>query len=262
MTRQGINIRKHLSYVFAAITISCLVLGIYGAADWHHVEYFSVVFRLVSILFNICIYVLISIRTQTVRRLTLSNASSVASSTVNFAIVELTSRLKYYSFVLIISRLFSSWYELQYNFDSSNEHPSTASNLQNFVFIMHYTLTPSAGIGYLVVFLVFQPTARSKLNDMIFGTCMLAKSSNPLPPGRAMSSENQFKSNLNLTSVDLDRNSQQFTEMVGRDSSYNCLTPNYDDMDDDELILQIQVSSTSLLTPLTNRHSHSHVEKL
>lgn len=76
------------------------------------------------------------------------------------------SRLQYYCLVQIISRIGATWYQLQYGFVETIDM-SDASPFEMFVFSTQFILTPSAGIGYLIVFLTMQPEAYQHYQDLI-----------------------------------------------------------------------------------------------
>lgn len=75
-------------------------------------------------------------------------------------------RLQYYCLVQIISRIGATWYQLQYGFIETIDM-SNASNFEMAVFSTQFILTPSAGIGYLIVFLTMQPEAYQHYKDLI-----------------------------------------------------------------------------------------------
>ena len=75
-------------------------------------------------------------------------------------------RLQYYCLVQIISRIGATWYQLQFGFVETVDM-SNASSFEMAVFSTQFILTPSAGIGYLIVFLVMQPEAYQHFKDLI-----------------------------------------------------------------------------------------------
>lgn len=74
-------------------------------------------------------------------------------------------RLQYYCLVQIISRIGATWYQLQYGFRETIDRSS--SNFQTSVFAVQFMLTPSAGIGYLIVFLAMQPEAYHHFKQLL-----------------------------------------------------------------------------------------------
>lgn len=100
----------------------------------------------------------------------------------------LSMRLVYYCLVQTITRIGSSWYQLQYGFGSASEYDaSSASTLKTVIYLSEFVLTPSAGIGYLIVFLRIQPDAWRELKKML--TCYQDKSSNRIVKGTLIMSE-------------------------------------------------------------------------
>jgi hypothetical protein len=76
-------------------------------------------------------------------------------------------RLVYYCIVQTITRIGSSWYQLQYGFGSAAEYDATdASLLKSTIYLSEFILNPSAGIGYLVIFLNIQPEAWRELKRL------------------------------------------------------------------------------------------------
>lgn len=79
----------------------------------------------------------------------------------------LSKRLVYYCVIQTITRIGSSWYQLQYGFGSANDYDaSDASILKSVVYLSEFILNPSAGIGYLIVFLKMQPDAWKELKKL------------------------------------------------------------------------------------------------
>lgn len=81
-------------------------------------------------------------------------------------ITVMCGRLQYYCLVQIISRIGATWYQLQYGFIETVDM-SDASPFEMAVFTTQFMLTPSAGIGYLIVFLTMQPEAYQHYQDLI-----------------------------------------------------------------------------------------------
>lgn len=108
--------------------------------------------RLVSIFINF----LLSIQTA-IHIHRMSNKLSSGQRTVHEkAIRTLAMRLIYYPIVQAISRSGCAWYEMVYNFDFDPSHATENQFIaQCFVAI----LTPSASVGYLIIFLIMQPHA-------------------------------------------------------------------------------------------------------
>jgi hypothetical protein len=74
-------------------------------------------------------------------------------------------RLQYYCLVQIISRIGATWYQIQFGFrETVTQSPST---FQTAVFAIQFLLTPTAGIGYLIVFLAMQPEALLHLKNLL-----------------------------------------------------------------------------------------------
>jgi hypothetical protein len=70
----------------------------------------------------------------------------------------LSMRLIYYCIVQTVTRIGASWYQLQYGFGHTF-NDENASAVKKAAYLSEYILTPSAGMGYLMVFLYLQPDA-------------------------------------------------------------------------------------------------------
>lgn len=80
----------------------------------------------------------------------------------------LSKRLVYYCVIQTITRIGSSWYQLQYGFGSAADYDaSEASLLKSTIYLSEFILNPSAGIGYLIVFLKIQPDAWKELKKLL-----------------------------------------------------------------------------------------------
>lgn len=95
-----------------------------------------------------------------------SNYSSPAAAPKSNPVFLLSKRLVYYCIVQTITRIGSTWYQIAYGFGSEYE-ASDASTLQTIIYLSEFVLSPSAGIGYLVVFLLIQPEAWLELRSML-----------------------------------------------------------------------------------------------
>jgi hypothetical protein len=73
-------------------------------------------------------------------------------------------RLQYYCLVQIISRLGATWYQIQYGFRGTIEQPN--GSVEAIAFAFELLLSPSAGVGYLIVFLFMQPEASFYLYEL------------------------------------------------------------------------------------------------
>ena len=107
--------------------------------------------RIVSIVLNIGFYV--AIREGTKNMKSLGEKES--------AITLLAERMIYYPLIQTISRIGAAVYEGIYGFEP---FPTAATSTGQFISgIFMSILTPSAGLGYLIIFLIFQPNAASLL---------------------------------------------------------------------------------------------------
>ena len=112
--------------------------------------------RIASIIFNFVAYVIVAYRSN-------SMMSKWAHSTPTDSEVALkifTDRMLYFPAVQTFSRLGAAVYEGMYGFSS---FPADSSTKQFVVAVFDAVLTPSAGLGYLIVFVMFQTDAYRKL---------------------------------------------------------------------------------------------------
>jgi len=178
VTSRSIDVSKRFrAYCFIVYVPSFLVAVPYllPSADASrlaaHVVDYS--FRIFSIAVNILVYLFISFRVYSMK---LHMSEHLAGK----AIYVLVRKLKYYSVVLIVSRFFATWYEFEWDLTAAYNANRTLENpLRNFVFCMSALLTPTAGLGYLVVFLIFNETARSHSYKLVLTYCC-CHSSSPL----------------------------------------------------------------------------------
>jgi hypothetical protein len=82
----------------------------------------------------------------------------------NNPVFVLSMRLVYYCVVQTITRLSSTWYQLQYGFGSADKYEADKStSLETAIYLSEFIFSPAAGIGYLLVFLHIQPDALDEL---------------------------------------------------------------------------------------------------
>ena len=77
-------------------------------------------------------------------------------------------RLVYYCVVQTLTRLSSTWYQLQYGFHSADEYDADKStSMETAIYLSEFVFSPGAGIGYLMVFLLIQPDALVELRQLL-----------------------------------------------------------------------------------------------
>lgn len=189
--------------------------------------YLENIFRFASIVYNIILYIAIYIKLINMK---------IGKNHVLFI---LSRRLKYYSLALILSRFFSTWYEIAYNFESYNLDPSNASFIQNFVFLGHYFCTPLAGVGYFIVFLHMQPDAWCILKSICCCCCFLSNNIN----NQISENNNSFTTGATSFGRNFEKydNDDEIPTIYINNSSETMQLMNYENMDDDELFKQIEL---------------------
>jgi hypothetical protein len=122
--------------------------------------------RIISIAFNIIVYILITHRLH-------SLGHSPALNPVRL----LASRMKYYPILQAITRFPLSFYQFHYGYDVEDYDSSGASAGKKFALVLSSICTPFLGIGFFIIFLEMQPLASKKfrsLMSMIFPCCITA----------------------------------------------------------------------------------------
>jgi hypothetical protein len=160
VTRKSMDIEKQYCYFFSFISTISLLLAVTGCVylnsdvrkrDICYDAYIA--FRGVSILFNIVSYFVIS------RNLNEIGISSRYSS-IRAPLQLLSSRIKYYPIVQILSRAWPTYYEIAYGFSKLHNKVYAVNNMQEIVSLYLFAFfLPIAGIGYFIVFLSMQPLA-------------------------------------------------------------------------------------------------------
>jgi len=129
--------------------------------DWYAATASATVYywvRVLSILFNFVVFAYIYRKMQRMRG-TLQRPSAGEKSMFVVA-----NRMMYYPIIQFMSRVFNAIYERSYSFGQFTQPvPTTQFLLRCLVCVTQ----PSAGLGFLVVFLVFQPRAREVLGALL-----------------------------------------------------------------------------------------------
>jgi hypothetical protein len=174
-TSRSVDIHSNYQYYFLFATLPATIISILeGIYVRHHgstaVFYSYFILRSTSVIGNLILFLIISsqlYRLHTASPSTRNDPSkppsspfpSPSSSSFNHPIYVLSMRLIYYCLVQTVTRVGASWYQLHYGYGHTYHHES-ASSLQTTAYLLEYILTPSAGIGYLIVFLAIQPEAQ------------------------------------------------------------------------------------------------------
>jgi hypothetical protein len=175
---QSVNIEDYYFYFLIGIGIISLVYAIVeNIFRYDHnvntVDIVYDVFRALSVAFNFAVHGLISVK---LRRMGFHMSGSTGTTPVssprpspvgNPSIEQpnkdpvrvLSSRIKYYPIVQVVTLSGAFWYVFQYSFDTQS-YRATPMPLAQQISLVFYALTlPSAGLGYFAIFLLFQPQA-------------------------------------------------------------------------------------------------------
>jgi hypothetical protein len=159
------RVTTHFRSIQATIYLlsSCVALCLWipGFSSYSYdVLYFW--FRLSSIVFNVGVWCL---------SYYILSTPEMKSSAVYGVLCVLIDKIKYYPIVQVVTRAGAAWYEYNYGtygVDFSNcEEPGPVEAISA---MMCFVLTPSAGIGYFMVYLRAQPLAYRYLKSAVLGT--------------------------------------------------------------------------------------------
>ena len=126
------------------------------------VFYYYAIARVLSILFNFACYIVLAVK---LRRMGWSfNLQDAAKNGVAVhPVCALSSRMIYYPVVQVLTRLPAAWLEFAYDMQMGDDDAAWVqiTNTPGYkVANGLYSVTgPSAGIGFLIIFLIMQPTA-------------------------------------------------------------------------------------------------------
>lgn len=164
---KSLNILGNFHYLWPLVMLPSISIGVMAIVDVYmerpdNVAYMYYAARLLSILFNFACYGQIAFRTA---HIAISEREKAPS---DIAISELSQRMIYYPLMQIFSRLAAAVYEPMYGF---GPYKGNTGWLQFCCACFFSILTPSAGIGYLIIFLRFQPGAFNQLECLLCCNC-------------------------------------------------------------------------------------------
>jgi hypothetical protein len=165
-TRKSMDIESMYVYFFSGIVVVSLLLAtmtcvyLTDSIQRDYAYGFYMVFRGLSICFNIISYLFIS------RNLNEIGSSSRYAST-RAPLQTLAARMKYYPIVQILSRAWPTYYEVTYGFSKLHNKVYATNNALEIASLYLFAIfLPIAGIGYFIVFLAMQPLAWYNLKFM------------------------------------------------------------------------------------------------
>lgn len=118
------------------------------------------IFRIVSILYNFIVFVL---TVHMVNRIVGGKPRKSRNNYEN-ALSLIVDRSKYFWVVQLVCRVAPTVWELKYGYNGYNGHGSNARFASAIAFAF---FTPSASLGYLLIFLLCQPSARSSMREIL-----------------------------------------------------------------------------------------------
>ncbi len=158
---KSIDVYKYYLYILAVVLFPSLVdVILYSMSQFPQYKNLDYVSRMGLYYFarlaSIAINFILSFQTA-MQISRISNKTGTGQRTVHEkAIRTLSMRLIYYPVVQAISRSGCAWYEWKYGFDFD---PKSADENRFIAQCFMALLTPSASIGYMVIFLLMQPHA-------------------------------------------------------------------------------------------------------
>lgn len=214
--------------------------------------YFGI--RLVSIFYNILVYIFITILLRLPYSISLCNwtISDIGlRRKTNDLLVVLVRRLKYYPIVQVISRVAALVWDVKYGFGQYSWAQNT-SVTEVVVQILYDITNPCAGIGYFVVFLWVQPSAYACFQEMVASCsrcrCCCGSGGGGSGRGQGASGRPQSSSTVTvdnpLTSTDRTFSSSSSAHHPSSSSSYRESVPEF--------------SSSSVDHPMVLPHQPAH----
>jgi len=172
MTLRSYDIKKNYAFIMGWVTFismtPALILAITSvmqpAEEYNSVitvtAYVYAVLRILSISINFGAYLVLTLR---LRRMGLSLSTN--KNTPLHPVAALSSRMIYYPIVQLLTRLAAAWMEFKYpsggsDGDDDAEMQTTDYQIANTLYSIS---SPSAGIGFFLIFLFMQPAAWSHL---------------------------------------------------------------------------------------------------
>mmetsp|Transcript_2651 Transcript_2651/g.3979 ORF Transcript_2651/g.3979 Transcript_2651/m.3979 type:complete len:371 (-) Transcript_2651:295-1407(-) len=163
MHLRSVDIIKMYPLYFTLVMVPSLSVAIVSAVfpDSSYTQMAYLAIRSLSILVNIVAILIIFCKISRMQK-----EGDVREDPNCNPVFVLSKRLVYYCMVQTVTRIGSSWYQLQYGFGGTYDADS-ASTLETAVYFSEFILNPSAGIGYLIVFLYIQPDAVGELRSLL-----------------------------------------------------------------------------------------------
>lgn len=150
---------KILAIVPATIFLILRCVYINNENAEHYIFDFYYYCRFASILFNFVAFIIISRRTYWYK----TKNAGVDKSSIELAINVLATRMIYYPVLQAVSILPAAVYETTVSIHKQS--PTTTGGI--VLDVIFAVLTPSTGIGYLMIFLVMQPNAYKHFRSLI-----------------------------------------------------------------------------------------------
>ena len=173
--QKNVNILTHFNRFRAMVLFPGLTLGILMAAfcynDFNQIEGAVVWLQFASIWFNLIVcgvvtYTLHGMDHEDIEYhpdINEPRETTYGKNNVNKPILELSRRIKYYPVVQVVCLLGLTWYFFGYDLHLFG--PQHSATYQTIAWYAYCVLSPAAGIGYFIVFLIVQPFAYKRLRQ-------------------------------------------------------------------------------------------------
>ena len=158
--KQAVEFVENFRMHFMIVIGTSLCIGIAGMISYiiqdklalYIIDVVYYILRLISIAINIIGFYAIYYRVE--------QMVTNGKSHIDISIIVLARRLMYYPLVQFLTRIVTAVYEAEYGFAPYSGHSSTNRFIMQCCICI---LQPSGGIGFLIVFLLFQPKAFEQL---------------------------------------------------------------------------------------------------
>lgn len=164
--RQAAHIAEHFMKLSLMVYIPAIGDALAQLLSWYEEDWYAAYvsakvyywIRVVSILFNFFVFAYIY------RKMVRMRGTLVRPTPGEKSMFVVANRMMYYPIIQFLSRVFNAIYEEKYKFGQYTDVVPTGQFLMRCLVCV---TQPSAGIGFLVVFLLFQPRARETLVSLL-----------------------------------------------------------------------------------------------
>ena len=181
------DIKKNFASIVACVSVLSVVPALLAAlgetealgnssraVSSFAVLYYYAIARVLSIVFNFFCYILLGFRLRRMGWTFFPSSSSNKSSAPVHPVCALANRMVYYPVVQVLTRLPAAWLEFGYDMSINDDaafEAMTHTDAYKTANTLYSISGPSAGIGFLIIFLVMQPAALRHLVSHLHWLC-------------------------------------------------------------------------------------------